>query len=251
MAGPALLEGERVHRVVRPHPLARMAWYAPGLSLLALGIVLAAVMRDPAGRGFAAGLDAEAGPLAVPLFLAAWWLGLVAVLLPWSRRLRAAWPLGYAVAVAAAGGFVAVAVSLPDPSALEAAAVVPWWTLGAAVPPLAAAEALRRARAWWLTDLRLVRREGLLRVREESWRLTRVERVEPARRGPAALDLGDLVLRGKDPEVRLEGVRPLARLRAEVEMLIHTAPEAAYLGDRRESAERVMSLLQPRDEPPP
>lgn len=245
MRGLALLEGERVHRVVRAHPLARLAEFGPGLALLLLAGLWALAFGPLGGAALAAGLDAGAGPLAVPLLLAAWWLGLALALAPFALRLARLGPLAYGLGVAVAGGFAAVLLALPDPSAAEAAALAPWLTLAAAPPALAWAEARRRAETWVFTSFRIVRLEGLLHPREEGWRLTRLDRVDLHRRGPRALDLGDLVAAGKDAEVRLAGVRPLRALRDELELLLHTTPEAPYLGEQRSTAERVARLLKP------
>jgi hypothetical protein len=251
MAGPELLEGERLQRELRAHPLAYLRAYAPGLVLLGLAALLAAFFAEPAwGRALAGWLDAHAGPLAVPLLLGFWWLCLGGALAPFSLARRRPYPLAYGVAVAVAGGFAAVFLALPRPTALRDAGLLPWLTLAAVPVPLALAEARRRSESWTLTNLRLLRREGLWRPREEGWRLTRLERVELARRGPRALDYGDLVVaRRGEPDLVLRGLRPLTALRDEFELLLHTAPEAPYLADQRETAERVQRLLRPGEGP--
>lgn len=248
--GLALLEGERVHRVVRAHPLARLADYGPALALLALAGLLGAFFSTSTGQGLSTFLDANTGPLAVPLLLVVWWLGLGLCTVPFSLHKGRPWPAAYGVLVAIAGGILAIVLTSATPSARDAAGLVPWMTLAAVPAPLAIAELLRRTPTWVLTDLRLVQRDGILDVREQSWRLPRVERAAMHPRGPKSLDLGDLTLAGKDGEAHLRGVRPLKRLRDEVELLLHTSPEAPYLADQRDTAEKVARLLRPGDAPP-
>lgn len=249
MRGLGLLEGERIHRVVRPHPLGRVPEYGPGLALLLLAGLWALVFGADPGRGLAAGFDATLGALAVPTLLALWWLGLGLCLAPFALRLRAVWPLAFGVAVAVAGGFAAILLTTPDPSAAEATGLVPWVTLAAAVVPLAFAEARRRSVAWVFTSFRLVLLQGLLHPREEGWRLTRLERCNLQVRGPRGLDFGDLVVVRKEGDLRIVGVRPLRALRDELELLLHTTPEAPYLGEQRTTAERVQRLLRPDGKP--
>jgi hypothetical protein len=249
MRGLALLEGERVHRVVRRHPLGWLAHYAPGLGMLLLGALLALAWGSPAGQDFAAGLDASLGALAVPTLLALWWLGLAAATILPGVRLRAAWPLVLGVAVAVVGGFAAILLARPDPSAAEAAVLVPWVSLAAGVLGLAWAEALRLREAWVLTSFRIVRVHGLVHAQEEGWRLTRLARCNVERRGPRNLDFGDLVVVRKEGDpLRIPGVRPLHALADEVELLLHTTPEAPYLGEQRTTTERVTRLLRSPDD---
>lgn len=253
LRGLELLEGERVMRLVRAHPLARLADFGPGLALLAFAAVLAGLAALPGApvRAVAKLLDAGAGPLAVPLLLVPWWLGLAGCAAPFALARRAAWPLAYGVGLAVAGGFAAILLGLPDPSAALAASLLPWLTLAGAPGALAIAEARRREPTWVLTSLRLVRLQGLVRRREEGWRLPRLERVEVERRGPRVLGIGDLVVRGAGGiELRVEGVRPLLALRDQVELLLQTSPAPAYLREQRDLVERVTQLLRPGSAPP-
>lgn len=245
MHGLALLEGERVHRVVRAHPLGRLAESGPGLALLLLAALWALAFGSGPGRAVAGGLDGALGPVAVPAVLALWWLGLGVALGSFALRLTSLWPLAYGLAVAVAGGFAAILRGVPDPSAAEAAALLPWATLLAALPPLGYAEALRRSSTWVFTTFRLVHLTGLWHPREESWRLTRLERCNLQARGPRSLDFGDLLVVRKDGDLRIPGVRPVRALRDELELLLHTSPEAPYLGEQRTTAERVGKLLRP------
>ncbi|HEV8359729.1 MAG TPA: hypothetical protein VGR28_04655, partial [Candidatus Thermoplasmatota archaeon] len=151
------------------------------------------------------------------------------------------------VAVAVLGGLAAILLTSPDPSAPEAAALLPWLTLAAAPLPLAWAEARRGSPTWALTNLRVVQRTGLWKQHEDSWRWPRLNHAILQPRGPAALDLGDLVVAGEGVEVRLAGVRPLHKLRDDIELLLHTAPVAPYLGDQRDAADKVARLLRPGD----
>lgn len=249
MRGLELLEGERVSRVVRPHPLGRLGDYGPALALLALAAVVFAAQAGAEARGLAAWLDANTSPLALPLLLLLWWAGLGLASVPFALRRARGLPVAYGVVVASAGGFAAILLTMPDPSAVEALPLLPWLSLAAVPVPVALGELERRSPTWLFTNLRLVRREGTLRLREESWRLHRLERVALERRGPRALDYGDLVVAREGGEVRIAGVRPLARLRDELELLLHTQPEAPYLGEQRDTAERVAKLLRPGDGP--
>jgi hypothetical protein len=113
--------------------------------------------------------------------------------------------------------------------------------------PLARAEARHSSPSWALTNLRIVQRSGLWKQREESWRWPRLNHAILQHRGLASLDFGDLVIAGEGGEVRLAGVRPLKGLRDEIELLLHTAPVAPYLGEQREAADKVARLLRPGD----
>jgi hypothetical protein len=245
-----LLEGERVHRTVRPSRLARLDDYAPTLALVAWAGLLALLYAMPPGQALTAFLDEATGPLAVPLLLVVWWLGLAACTLSFSLRRASPWPAAYGVVVAVVGGMAAIVAVSANPSARDAAALLPWLTLATAPGPTVVAEFLRRSPTWILTDLRLVAVTGILRRHEASWRLPRVEKVRAEPRGPRRLDFGDLIFGGKDGDIRLAGVRPLGRLRDEVELLLHTSPEAPYLADQRDTADKVARLLRPGDAPP-
>lgn len=247
MRGLGLLEGERVHRVVRRHPLGCLPRYAPALGLLGLAALLALVAA--VGAQAARDLDATTGPLAVPLLLVAWWALMGVVLGAAAVRVRAMWPLVYGLAVAVLGGVSVTLTQRPDLSAPATLALLPWLTLAAVPIPVAIAEAQRRAEVWVFTSFRLVRLQGLVHPREEGWRLTRLERCDAERRGPRSLDLGDLVVRRKEGDVRIPGVRPLHGLRDELELLLHTSPEAPYLGEQRTTAEQVHRLLRPDGNP--
>jgi hypothetical protein len=246
VAGPELLEGERIVRVVRTHPLGRLAGYGPGLALLAWAGALGALFSTLEGQGFARGLDG-AGPLAVPLLLVLWWVGLALATGPFALRAGLLTPLAYGVGLAVAGGFAAVLLTTPDPSAAEAAQLLPFITLVGALPALALGEFMRRARTWYFTNFRLVLREGWVRVAEEAWRLTKVERIGLEQRWLRSLDYGDLLVKHAGGELRIEAVRPLTRLRDELELLVEAPPEAPFLGDQRDAADKVSRLLRPGD----
>lgn len=245
MAGAIeLLEGEVVHRVVYPHPLGRVWDYAPGLGLGVFAVVLAWVLPSPQGIALTVWLDANTGPLPVALLLVLWWLGLAACLGPFTWWRRAPWPLAYGVFLGVAGGLAATLAPPLPPRAADAAVLLPSITLLGALPLAALAELRRTSTKWVLTNFRLIRREGRIHASEESWRLTRLQRADAQPRRPHALDLGDLVIFGKEAEVRIEGVRPVHALRDELELLLHTSPEAPYLGDQRDKVERVAKLLR-------
>ncbi|MCA1812777.1 MAG: hypothetical protein LC624_02360 [Halobacteriales archaeon] len=245
MRGLELLEGERVHRVLRMHPLCMLGAYGTVLGLLGLALVMGLFALGP-GQGFVADLDASAGPFALVLLLAVWWVGLAAVAVPFAMRSARLWPVLYAVGVAVVGGIALIVATAPGPGARAALPWLPILTLLAVPLPLSIAEARRRSTTWVLTNLRVVRLHGLGRVAEASVRLPRIERVAIEHRGPARLDHGDLLLavKGGDGLV-IVGVRPLARVRDEVEMLLHTAPVAPYLAEQREAADKVRDLLRP------
>jgi hypothetical protein len=243
--GLELLEGERVHRVLRMHPLCMLGAYGTVLGLLALSALLALFAVGP-GRDLAAWLDAGAGPFALVLLLVVWWAGLGAVTLPFALRAPRMWPVLYAVAVAVLGGVGLIVATAPGPGARAALPWLPVLTLAAVPLPLGIAEVRRRRTRWALTSLRVVRIHGWLHPQEESVRLPRIARVAVQPKGLRSLDLGDLVLaRAGEEELRIPGVRPLARVRDEVEMLLHTAPPAPYLAEQREAADKVRDLLRP------
>jgi hypothetical protein len=239
-----LVEGEVIHRVVYPHPLGRLREYAPAAALGAYSLLLFFALASPAGRGFVEWLDANTRPLSVAFLEAAWWLGLGASLAPFAWRPRNPWPLAYAVIVGAVGGFSATMVALPQSGASAVAPLLPAVTLLSVLPLLVLAEIRRTSSCWVLTNFRLIHRQGRIRPQEQAWRLTRLQRADIVPRKPRGLNLGDVVVAGKEGEARMEGVRPLHAIRDEVELLLHTSPEAPYLADQRDKTERLTRLLR-------
>jgi hypothetical protein len=243
--GLELLEGERVHRVLRMHPLCMIGAYGTVLGLLGWTLLLALLALGP-GPAFASDLDRGTGPFALVVLLMLWWAGLAAATVPFALRAARLWPVAYAVAVAVLGGLGLIVATAPGPGAAQAVGWLPWLTLAAVPLPLAVAEVRRRGSAWVLTNLRVVHVHGWLHPHEESTRLPRIERATAEPRGMRGLDLGDVLLARKDGEpLRIIGVRPLARTRDDIEMLLHTAPTPSYVGDQRDAADRVRDLLRP------
>jgi len=235
MREPDLLEGERVQRVVHPHPLARLADLAPGALLLGVGAMLAT------GTWLGASLEGLRGELAVPLLLVTWWVLLALIVVPFALLARGGWMLGLGVALAVAGG-LGVVLAGAGPRSLGGGAVV-GGLLG-----LGLGEWERRSEGWFLTNYRVVHRAGRWRPREEAWLLHRVKRADTRSGRWAAMGFGDVVLDlGDGHEAALRGVARTRELRDDIELLLHTPREPPYLGDQRHVADKVMGLLRRED----
>lgn len=241
-----LVEGERIERVHRPHPLGALGLYAIPLALLVLAAGFWLLFRTQTWERFL-GQDASEANLALAVATGVVALAVMATGYAGMRISQRGMLFAGGVLAAAAVSLAAPLLGARHAGALPAALAL------VGLAGIAIADLARRRDRCLVTNYRLVFPGDWPRGEERSIRLTRVADVEarPSWLG-RWLDHGTLVLHlepgaGSDP-LRLRGVRPLSRRKDQLLTLIRRSSEPEFLGDKSDAVRRVDQLLKGSDE---